>query len=132
MIRMAIAIGFWGIAIYIAASKFALSIAIPLTILLAAFGLRFLHAGMPIWVFLAFVGVVWFGSALGIAFDGVRAMMRDQHDEASRKWTISISLVGLALTFIVAIQSSQSSLHAIQRDLSSYGGSATASGKGTD
>ena len=130
MSRMIVAMGFWGLAIYVAASKFALSIAVPLAILLAAVGLKFLAAGMPIWVFLTFVGVVWFGAALGFAFDGVKAMMRDQHDEASLKWTTSISLVGLALTFIVAIQSSQSSLHAIQRDLSSYAGSA--SGKAGD
>jgi hypothetical protein len=129
---MIIATGFWGIAIYVAASKFALSVAIPLTILLAAFGLKFLHAGMPIWVFLIIVGVLWFGSALGIAVDGVGAMMRDQHDEASRKWATSISLIGLALTFIVAIQSSRGSLNAIRHDLSSYGAGATASGKGTD
>src|SRR3954471_15484722 len=115
MSRMIVAIGFWGLAIYVAASKFALSIAVPLAILLAAVGVKFLYEGMPIWVFLTFVGVLWFGSALGIAFDGIKAMMRDQHDEASRKWTLSISLVGLALTFIVAIHSSQSSLHAIQR-----------------
>ncbi|MEO7690904.1 MAG: hypothetical protein ABIS51_16605 [Sphingomonas sp.] len=132
MSRMIVAIAFWGLAIYVAASKFALSIAIPLAILLAAVGLKFVHAGMPIWVFLTFVGVVWFVAVLEIAFDGIGAMRRDQHDEASRKWTLSISLVGLALTFIVAIHSSQSSLKAIQRDLSSYGGSATASGKATD
>ena len=132
MSRMIVAMGFWGLAIYVAASKFALSIAVPLSVLVAAFGLHFLQAGMPIWVFLTFVGVLWFGSALGIAFDGIGAMRRDQHDEASRKWTLSISLVGLALTLIVAIQSSRSSLNAIQRDLSSFSGSATASGKGTD
>lgn len=132
MSRMIVAIGFWGLAIYVAASKFALSIAVPLAILLAAVGLKFLAAGMPIWIFLTFVGVLWFGAALGFAFDGVKAMMRDQHDEASLKWTTSISLIGLALTFIVAIHSSQSSLHAIQRDLSSYSGSASAGGKASD
>ena len=124
MPRMIVAMGFWGLAIYVAASKFALSIAIPLAILLAAVGLKFVHAGVPISVFLAVVGVVWFVAVLEIAFDGIGAMRRDQHDEASRKWTLSISLVGLALTFIVAIHSSQNSLHAIQRDLSSYAGSA--------
>jgi len=91
-----------------------------------------LIASEPIWVFLIIVGVLWFGSALGIAVDGVGAMMRDQHDEASRKWATSISLIGLALTFIVAIQSSRGSLNAIRHDLSSYGAGATASGKGTD
>ena len=122
---MIIAMGFWGIAIYVAASKFALSVAIPLAILLAAVGLKFVHAGMPIWVFLAIVGVLWFGAALEIGFEGVGAMMRDQPDEASRKWTISISLIGLALTFIVAIHTSQGSLHSIQRNLP-YGGNAAA------
>src|SRR3954470_22843225 len=119
MSRMIVAMGFWGLAIYVAASKFALSIAVPLGILLAAVGLKFVHAGMPIWVFLTFVGVLWFGAALGFAVDGVKAMMRDQHDEASLKWTTSISLVGVALTFIVAVQSSQNSWKAVQRDLSS-------------
>jgi len=130
--RMIVATGFWGLCIYVAASKFALSVAVPLSILLAAIGLKFVHLGMPIWVFLSIVGVVWFIAALEIAWDGVSAMRRDQHDEASRKWTISISLVGLALTFIVAVQSSQGSLSAIQHKVSSYVSSAVASGKNAD
>lgn len=131
MIRMIIAMGFWGLAIYLAASKFALAVANPLIVLLAAFGMRFLEVGMPIWIFLVMVGLLWFGFALEIAFQGLAAMRRDQPDKASRKWTISISLVGLALTFAVAIQSSQASLHSIQRTLS-YGGSVLRGGTGND
>ena len=129
MIRVMIAVGFWGIAVWVAASKFALSVAIPLAILLAALGLEFVHSGMPIRVFLAIVGVLWFGTALAVGFQGFGAMMRDQPDEASRNWTLSISLVGLALTFIVAIQTSQGSLHSIQHNLP-YGSSAAAGARG--
>lgn len=105
--RILFAIGFWAFAIWLASSQYGLGVAIPLTILLGAFGLKFFALGMTVGVFLVIVGVIWGLMVLGTLIEGARLFRRELLDQASRQWTISVSLIGLAITFVVAIQSAE-------------------------
>lgn len=105
--RILFAIGFWAIAIWLASSQYGLGVAIPLTILLGALGLKFFALGMTVRLFLIIVVVIWGLMVLGTLMEGARLFRRELLDQASRQWTISVSLIGLAITFVVAIQSAE-------------------------
>jgi len=105
--RILFAIGFWALAIWLASSQYGLGVAIPLSILLGAIGLKFFAAGMTMRVFLIIVTIFWGLMIISTLVEGVRLFRRDLLDQASRQWTISVSLIGLAITFIVAIQSAE-------------------------
>jgi hypothetical protein len=105
--RILIAIGFWASAIWLASSQYGLGVAIPLSLLLAAVGLKFFVHGVTVGVFLIIVAIVWGLAVISSLIEGVRLFRRDLLDQASRQWTISVSLIGLAITFIVAIQSAE-------------------------
>ena len=105
--RILFAIGFWALAIWLASSQYGLGVAIPLSILLGALGLKFFAAGVTVRVFLIIVSIFWGLIIISTLVEGVRLFRRDLLDQASRQWTISVSLIGLAITFIVAIQSAE-------------------------
>ncbi|WP_066819829.1 hypothetical protein [Sphingomonas mali] len=105
--RILFAIGFWALAIWLASSQYGLGVAIPLSILLGALGLKFFAAGVTVRVFLIIVSIFWGLITISTLVEGVRLFRRDLLDQASRQWTISVSLIGLAITFVVAIQSAE-------------------------
>jgi hypothetical protein len=105
--RILFAIGFWALAIWLASSQYGLGVAIPLSILLGAVGLKFFAAGMTVRVFLTVVAIFWGLMVISTFVEGVRLFRRDLLDQASRQWTVSVSLIGLAITFVVAIQSAE-------------------------
>jgi len=105
--RILVAIGFWALAIWLASSQYGLGVAIPLSVLLGAVGLKFFVHGVTVRVFLVIVAIVWGLAVISTLIEGVRLFRRDLLDQASRQWTISVSLIGLAITFIVAIQSAE-------------------------
>lgn len=107
MSRILLAIGFWMLAIWLASSQYGLGVAIPLSIALGAVGLKFFALGMSVRVFLVIVGLFWGLLVVATLLGGVQAFRRDLVDQASRQWTVSVSLIGLAITFVVAIQSAQ-------------------------
>lgn len=107
MARILLAIGFWSLAIWLASSQYGLGVAIPLSLMLGAAGLKFFAAGMTVRVFLIIAGAFWGLMVLATLIEGVRLFRRELVDAASRQWTISVSLIGLAITFIVAIQSAE-------------------------
>jgi len=75
--------------------------------MLGAAGLKFFAAGVSVRVFLIVVGLFWGLMTVATLIEGVRLFRRELIDQASRQWTISVSLIGLAITFIVAIQSTE-------------------------
>ena len=105
--RILVAIGFWSLAIWLASSQYGLGVAIPLSVMLGAAGLKFFAAGVSVRVFLIVVGLFWGLMTVATLIEGVRLFRRELIDQASRQWTISVSLIGLAITFIVAIQSTE-------------------------
>jgi hypothetical protein len=105
--RILLAIGFWALAIWLASSPYGLGVAIPLSVMLGAVGIKFFAVGVTLRVFLIIVGAFWGLMILATVIEGVRLFRRELIDQASRQWTISVSLIGLAVTFVVAIQSAE-------------------------
>lgn len=107
--RMLVAIGFWTLAVLLASSHHALGVAVPLVALLGLFGLKFLAHGMSVPTFLIIVGILWGLGVLETLVEGTWLFLRDRVEQAYRHWTISISMIGIALTFVVAVQNARSS-----------------------
>lgn len=107
--RMFVAIGFWTLALMLAWSHYALAVAVPLVALLGLVGLKFLAHGMSIPIFLIIVGVLWGLGTLETLIEGAWLFSRDRIEQAYRHWTISISMIGLALTFVVSVENARDS-----------------------
>jgi hypothetical protein len=106
---MLVAIGFWALALMLAWSHYALAVAVPLMALLGLVGLKLLAHGVSIPIFLVIVGVLWGLGTLETLIEGAWLFSRDRVEQAYRHWTISISMIGLALTFVVAVGNARSS-----------------------
>jgi hypothetical protein len=59
---------------------------------------------MSIHTLLAIVAVIWSLGVIETLVEGAWLLTRDRVEQAVSRWTWSVSMIGLALTFIVAIQ----------------------------